>query len=123
MPNMIWSAGRTAEAIRTAAVACLCSALQDSPQDERIRAENGGDGDTVDKEVNLFPTKESLEPFLDEMVPLLMGLVEDNSTLTRQHTLRAVCCLATLARQRGCFTADILNKMYFGTFRGNVAIN
>ncbi|XP_037872856.1 dynein axonemal assembly factor 5 [Bombyx mori] len=113
MPNMIWSAGRTAEAIRTAAVACLCSALQDSPQDERIRAENGGDGDTVDKEVNLFPTKESLEPFLDEMVPLLMGLVEDNSTLTRQHTLRAVCCLATLARQRGCFTADILNKMYF----------
>ncbi|XP_045771313.1 dynein axonemal assembly factor 5 isoform X1 [Maniola jurtina] len=111
LPNLIWSPGRTAEAIRTAAVACLCSALQDNP--EEIAVETGGDGDTCDKEMNLFPSKESLEPFLDQMVPLLVGLVDDNSALTRQHTLRAICCLATLARQRGCFTVEILHKLYF----------
>ncbi|XP_034830515.1 dynein axonemal assembly factor 5 [Maniola hyperantus] len=111
LPNLVWSPGRTAEAIRTAAVACLCSALQDNP--DELTVERGGDGDTNDKEVNLFPSKESLEPFLDQMVPLLVGLVDDNSALTRQHTLRAVCCLATLARQRGCFTVEILHKLYF----------
>ncbi|XP_075973416.1 dynein axonemal assembly factor 5 [Anticarsia gemmatalis] len=114
MPNLVWSAGRTAEAIRTAAVACLCSALQDNPPiDDALIAEQGGDGDKGDKEVNLFPTKESLAPFLEKMVPLLVGVVDDNSTLTRQHALRAVCCLATLASKRGCFTPDIMHKLYF----------
>lgn len=68
----------------------------------------------LSQKVNLFPTQESLEPFLEQVVPLLNGLVDDNSTLTRQHTLRAICCLATLAKQRGCFTADILHKLYYG---------
>nr|QFR37577.1 HEAT repeat-containing 2 [Phigalia pilosaria] len=112
MPNLVWSAGRTAEAIRTASVACLCSALQDNPLEDKI-AENGADGDTTAKEVNLFPTKESLEPFLEQMVPLLVGLVDDNSTLTRQHTLRAICYLASLGKRRGCFSHEILHKMYF----------
>ncbi|KOB75171.1 hypothetical protein OBRU01_06102 [Operophtera brumata] len=53
------------------------------------------------------------QPFLERMVPLLAALVDDNSALTRQHTLRAVCCLASLARRRGCFTTDILHKIYF----------
>ncbi|CAB3253838.1 unnamed protein product [Arctia plantaginis] len=118
LPNLVWTAGRTAEAIRTAAVACLCSALQDNPPiDDVLIAEQGGDGDTGDTEVNLFPTKESLAPFLDKMVPLLVGLVDDNSTLTRQHALRAICCLATLASRRGCFTAEILHKLYFGVVK------
>lgn len=64
--------------------------------------------------MNLFPSKESLEPFLEELVPLLAGLVDDNSALTRQHTLRAICCFAALAARRGCFTAEILHKLYFG---------
>ncbi|XP_045497343.1 dynein axonemal assembly factor 5 [Colias croceus] len=111
LPNLVWSPGRTSEAIRTAAVACLCSALQENPEEDSL--ERGGDGDGFDKDVNLFPTKESLEPFLEEMVPLLVSLVDDNSLLTRQHTLRAICCLATLAKQRGCFTVEILHKLYF----------
>ncbi|CAH0719593.1 unnamed protein product, partial [Brenthis ino] len=113
MPNLVWSPGRTAEAIRTAAVACLCSALQENPENYEVTVEKGSDGDNKDEKVNLFPTKESLEPFLDQMVPLLVGLTDDNSTLTRQHTLRAICCLATLSKQRGCFTVDILHKLYF----------
>ncbi|XP_050670875.1 dynein axonemal assembly factor 5 [Leptidea sinapis] len=112
MPNLVWSAGRTSEAIRTAAVACLCSALQDNPQGQPPLGA-GGDGDNNNKVVNLFPTKESLEPFLDEMVPHLVGLVDDNSTLTRQHALRSICCLATLAKQRDCLTTDVLHKLYF----------
>ncbi|XP_073945026.1 dynein axonemal assembly factor 5 [Choristoneura fumiferana] len=116
LPNLVWTAGRTAEAIRTAAVACLCSALQDNPESE-LEIEKGGDGDKKEKEVNLFPTQESLEPFLEQVVPLLNGLVDDNSTLTRQHTLRAICCLATLAKQRGCFTAAILHKLYYDVLK------
>ncbi|KAG6454786.1 dynein assembly factor 5, axonemal [Manduca sexta] len=113
MPNLVWSAGRTAEAIRTAAIACLCSALQENPLEEPLNSDKGGDGDHNDKQVNLFPSKESLEPFLEQMVPLVAGLVDDNSVLSRQHALRAVCCLAALAGRRGCFTADILHKLYF----------
>lgn len=48
MPNLVWSPGRTAEAIRTAAIACLCSALQDNPQDDKI-TDNGGGGNTATK--------------------------------------------------------------------------
>ncbi|KAH9640073.1 hypothetical protein HF086_016004 [Spodoptera exigua] len=50
MPNLVWSAGRTAEAIRTAAVACLCSALQENPYNETpLTEEKGGDGDKDEK--------------------------------------------------------------------------
>ncbi|XP_046614036.1 dynein axonemal assembly factor 5 isoform X1 [Neodiprion virginianus] len=31
LPSLVWSAGRTAEAIRTAAVCCLCTALDENP--------------------------------------------------------------------------------------------
>ncbi|XP_041977960.1 dynein axonemal assembly factor 5 [Aricia agestis] len=106
LPNLVWTPGRTAEATRTAAVACLCAALQDDVTQD-------GGGDTQGEVVNLFPSKESLEPFLDEMVPLLVGLVDDNSSLTRQHTLRAICSLAELAHKWECFTADMLHKLYF----------
>lgn len=44
MPNLVWTAGRIAEAIRTAAVACLCSALQANPQEDII-PERGAEGD------------------------------------------------------------------------------
>ncbi|CAG9093332.1 unnamed protein product [Plutella xylostella] len=114
VPNLVWSPGRTAEAIRTAAVACLCSALQEHPQsDAALDETKKGEGDSGDEIVNLFPTKESLEPFLDQIVPLIVGLVEDNSALTRQHSLRAVCYLTTVAKQTDCFTAELLHKLYF----------
>ncbi|CAG5051832.1 unnamed protein product [Parnassius apollo] len=113
LPNLVWAPGRTAEAIRSAAVACLCSALQDDPQANGELVDTGADGDSIEKKVNLFPSKESLEPFMDRMVPLLVGLADDNSTLTRQHTMRAICCLASLAKQRDCFAVEVLHKLYF----------
>lgn len=62
----------------------------------------------------MFPTKESLEPFIEQLIPLLMGLADDNSELTRQHAMRAIRCLATVATKCGCFTAERLHKLYFG---------
>ncbi|XP_013169550.1 PREDICTED: dynein assembly factor 5, axonemal [Papilio xuthus] len=111
VPNLVWAPGRTAEAIRTAAAACLCSALQDDPQ--TCLDDKGADGDANDKKVNLFPSKECLEPLLERVVPLVCAAADDNSALTRQHALRAAACLATLAATRGCFTSELLHKMYF----------
>ncbi|KPJ08314.1 HEAT repeat-containing protein 2 [Papilio machaon] len=111
VPNLVWAPGRTAEAIRTAAAACLCSALQDDPHTDL--EDKGADGDANDKKVNLFPSKESLEPLLERVVPLVCGAADDNSALTRQHALRALACLATLATARGCFTPQLLHNMYF----------
>ncbi|KPJ02619.1 HEAT repeat-containing protein 2 [Papilio xuthus] len=111
VPNLVWAPGRTAEAIRTAAAACLCSALQDDPQ--TCLDDKGADGDANDKKVNLFPSKECLEPLLERVVPLVCAAADDNSALTRQHALRAAACLATLAATRGCFTPELLHKMYF----------
>ncbi|XP_059059112.1 dynein axonemal assembly factor 5 [Achroia grisella] len=113
--NLVWSPGRTAEAIRTAAVACLCAAFQPNSKVATGDAEASGDGPEADddKAVNLFPTKESLSPFVDELVPLLAALMDDNSELTRQHTLRAIGNLAAIADRRECFTTDVLHKLYF----------
>ncbi|CAK1546977.1 unnamed protein product [Leptosia nina] len=112
LPNLVWSPGRTAEAVRTSAVACLCAILQDTDTLEK------GDGDNNSKQVvNLFPNKESLEKFLEELVPLIAGLVDDNSALTRQHALRAVCSLAIQAKDKDCFTVEILHKLYFVTLK------
>ncbi|XP_045535643.1 dynein axonemal assembly factor 5 [Papilio machaon] len=111
VPNLVWAPGRTAEAIRTAAAACLCSALQDDPHTDL--EDKGADGDANDKKVKLFPSKESLEPLLERVVPLVCGAADDNSALTRQHALRALACLATLATARGCFTPQLLHNMYF----------
>ncbi|CAH2037929.1 unnamed protein product, partial [Iphiclides podalirius] len=108
IPNLVWAPGRTAEAIRTAAVACLCSALQEGDV-----TDEGADGDSDAKRVDLFPTKESLEPFLERMVPLLAGLADDNSVLTRQHTMRAIRCLSAVAARHERFTAEMLHKLYF----------
>lgn len=52
VPNLVWSAGRTAEAIRTAAVACLCSALQEKPDEpdmtmNMVSKDNNGGGDNT----------------------------------------------------------------------------
>lgn len=48
LPNLVWSPGRTAEATRTAAVACLCSTLQENPDEDKIPSEKG-DGDNNEK--------------------------------------------------------------------------
>ncbi|GBP34964.1 Dynein assembly factor 5, axonemal [Eumeta japonica] len=112
-PNLVWSPGRTAEAIRTAAVACLCAALQPPAAPVAASAErDNGAGDAPDQ-VKLFPDKETLEKFLDEMIPLLTGLVDDNAALTRQYALRTISHLAVLAEQMGCFTSERLHKLYY----------
>ncbi|XP_049868771.1 dynein axonemal assembly factor 5 isoform X2 [Pectinophora gossypiella] len=49
MTNLVWTPGRTAEAIRTAAVACLCSAMQGDVEEDKINVEKGGDGDKNEK--------------------------------------------------------------------------
>lgn len=69
MPNLIWHAGRSREAVRTVSTQCLCNILE------------SGRYDWVDGD------------FTSKLVPLLVSLLEDNQKHTRAYSIRSVCFL------------------------------
>lgn len=84
-PNLIWRAGRTNESIRSAAIACLCTCL----------------------------------PFCANVLPVnllntLIGLVDEKSSMTRVHVLRAIGYYADA--HAGQLSSDIFNLLYPGKF-------
>ncbi|KAF5289722.1 hypothetical protein FQA39_LY03639 [Lamprigera yunnana] len=94
VPSLVWHAGLTAEAMRTAAVSCLCSAL--SPG----------------QKVNLFPDSVAFRPFLEDLTPLLLSLIEDASARSRLLALEALSLLKAIAVKRNCWSVDDLVKIY-----------
>lgn len=94
VPTLVWHAGRTAEAMRTMAVSCVCSVL------------NPG------VEVDLFPEAASIKPFLDKLTPLLLSLTEDSSNRSRQLAIQALMLIKVIATKRKSWTTDILLTTY-----------
>lgn len=94
VPSLVWHAGLTAEAMRTMAASCVCSAL------------NPG------QRVDLFPESVVFRPFLDKLVPLLLSLTEDASGRSRLLALDALSLLKTTAVKRKCWESDDLVKIY-----------
>ncbi|XP_077300483.1 dynein axonemal assembly factor 5 isoform X2 [Arctopsyche grandis] len=110
LPNLSWNVGQSAEALRTAAVCCLCAILQDNESVSTI------DGDVkFDKciqQVEIFSDVETLQNDIDLLLPNLLGLTGDNSKNTRLYSLRAIRSLVILAKKRNCFSVDHLHQTY-----------
>ncbi|GFG28909.1 hypothetical protein Cfor_12253 [Coptotermes formosanus] len=95
IPNLVWRAGRTAEAIRTAAISCLYATFQHSADS-----------------TSPFTVSDTLATVMEPLTPLLLTLVEDSSKKTRLITCRTLCRLMKLLRMIGLHTADLVHQIY-----------
>jgi hypothetical protein len=99
IPNLVWRAGRTAEAIRTAAISCLYAAFQHSADS-----------------ISPFTVSDTLATVLEPLIPLLLTLVEDSSKKTRFITCRTLGRMMQLLRITGLHSADLVHQIYPGMF-------
>ncbi|KOC66732.1 HEAT repeat-containing protein 2 [Habropoda laboriosa] len=66
LPGLIWRAGRSAEAIRTATISCLCIFLD---KYEKV----------LNIEKTLYLGEQNISLVLDKIIPVLISLADDNS--------------------------------------------
>ncbi|XP_076657670.1 dynein axonemal assembly factor 5-like [Halictus rubicundus] len=98
-PGLIWSAGRAAEAIRTAAVCCLCAFLEKYETDSLI-------------ETNECFSEDNISLVLDKIIPALISLADENSKKSRLYSLRAIYLIVCI-RKRFCnITEEFIHKLY-----------
>lgn len=93
----MWRAGRTAEAIRTAAISCLYAAFKYSV---------GSSSPFADPSI--------LRKVTEPLIPQLLALIEDSSKKTRLITCRALFRMIILLRITGLHTADLVHQVYPG---------
>nr|CAD7569940.1 unnamed protein product [Timema californicum] len=87
LPGLVWQAGRTAETVRTSAVACLWAALRD-------------------------PVPPSMVRVTDMCLPLVLGLVEDSARKTRLVACWVLRVLVQLMRREGRLNADLIHQVF-----------
>lgn len=98
-PQLIWSAGRTAEAIRTAAVSCLCSFL------------NKYEKDSIMKKITNYD-EENICPTLDKIIPVLISLADDNSRKNRFYSLQAIYLIMCIRKKFDYLREVCIHKIY-----------
>ncbi|XP_047109204.1 dynein axonemal assembly factor 5 isoform X2 [Schistocerca piceifrons] len=93
VPNMAWRAGRSAEAVRTACVACVWAAVNP-----------GVCGALSDPHV--------LAPVGSALFPALLALIEDQAHRSRLLALYSLCRLIVISRSAGLFNAEHIRQIY-----------
>lgn len=92
--TLVWRPGQTAEAMRTMAASCLHSALSPSSQ------------------IELFNTSKSLRKLTDQLIPLLISLTEDPSSLSRLLALENLGLIKELLCKKYNWKVEDLLKIY-----------
>ncbi|KAL0105465.1 hypothetical protein PUN28_016852 [Cardiocondyla obscurior] len=109
VPGLIWAAGRAAEAIRTAAVGCLCAILQNKV----MNSENENEADSFKKEKSRVSiTTEQFLSIFDEIAPVLVSLIDDKAKKTRLYSMRAICLLVTIGQKLSCLNDEHIYRTY-----------
>ncbi|XP_008215817.1 dynein assembly factor 5, axonemal isoform X1 [Nasonia vitripennis] len=104
IPGLKWAAGRTAEAIRTASVCCLCALLS------KI-VDNCEESDK-EKEVKTFSISVEHFGWLFETVrPILVTLLEDDANKTRLYSLQAICLVINIGQELSYITEEHIHKI------------
>lgn len=99
LPGLIWSAGKTAEAIRTAAVSCLCIFLDKYEKDSIMKQ-------------NIDCDEQNICLILDEIIPILISLADDNSKKSRFYSLQAMYLIMCIRKQFDHLTEEYVHKIY-----------
>ncbi|XP_025994000.1 dynein assembly factor 5, axonemal [Solenopsis invicta] len=115
VPGLIWMAGRAAEAIRTAAVCCLCAILQNKiinidERDEINEAKSSANEGNKKSEISI--TEEQFLSIFDKIAPILISLMDDKAKKTRLYSMRAVCLLVTIGQKLFCLNDEYIHRTY-----------
>lgn len=117
IPNLIWSAGRISEALRTASISCLCALLQNDTLSTHIKdsitnVKEEIDNKTSECNITIFSTVENYLSVFERVIPILITLVDDNARKTRLYSLRAICLMMSIGHKLSCITEDHIHRVY-----------
>lgn len=117
IPNLIWSAGRISEALRTASISCLCALLQNDTLSTHIKdsitnVKEEIDDKTSECNITIFSTVENYLSVFERVIPILITLVDDNARKTRLYSLRAICLMMSIGHKLSCITEDHIHRVY-----------
>lgn len=115
IPSLIWTAGRAAETIRTAAVCCLCAVLQNkiiSPDEKTEINEADSSANRENEKLKISITVEQFPSIFDKIVPVLVSLVDDKAKKTRLYSMRAICLLISVGQKLSCLNDQHIHSTY-----------
>lgn len=117
VPELIWAAGRAAEAIRTVAVCCLCAILQNKiiNPDKKDEINEAGSANEENKESKM--SEESITPeqclsIFNKIIPILISLMDDKAKKTRLYSIHAICLLVTIGQSLSCLNDEHIHQTY-----------
>ncbi|XP_034950339.1 dynein assembly factor 5, axonemal [Chelonus insularis] len=118
-PELIWSAGKTAEATRTAAVGCLCAIFNDFSSENDKNDDNKSSfrfyqHEQTKKEDNLklFTNKLDFSEVFNKLRPILLSLIDDNARRIRFYTLQALCLIINVGFKLSSITDEDIIAIY-----------
>ena len=103
IPGLTWTAGRSAEAIRTASVCCLCAMLS--------KILNNCENKDVKGQENLPISIKHFGWLFEKVRPILLSLFEDDSYKTRLYSLQAVCLVINIGQELSYITEEHIHKL------------
>lgn len=115
VPGLIWTAGKAAEAIRTAAVYCLCAVLQNkiiNLDETNVINEAKSSANEGNEKFRISFTTEQFSFIFDETAPVLVSLVDDKAKKTRLYSMRAICLLVTIGQRLFCLNDEHIHRTY-----------
>ncbi|XP_063972543.1 dynein axonemal assembly factor 5 [Diachasmimorpha longicaudata] len=114
LPCLVWTAGRSAEALRTAAVGCLCALLEESADEQIDQFETHNCNNRMN---TIFSSNEIFSPIFKQVKPILVSLIDDNSRKTRLFALRAIYLMIKNASKFFCVTEEDIIEIYSAIVR------
>ena len=116
IPGLIWSAGRTAEAIRTASVCCLRALLHAILNDSNLNFQESTNKNEKQllnhQSIKLFLSSERFSELFEKIIPILVSLMDDNSKKTRLYSLEAVSLIMVIGKILGYITDEHIHRVY-----------
>ncbi|XP_066582269.1 dynein axonemal assembly factor 5 [Prorops nasuta] len=108
IPGLVWSAGRSAEAIRTAAICCFCALFENNAP---LPNENKNEIECVDNQ-SVFATSDDFQELFKKISPFLVTLAEDNTKRARLYALKAIYLVMEIGHKNNTISAEHIHKVY-----------
>ncbi|XP_011496819.1 PREDICTED: dynein assembly factor 5, axonemal [Ceratosolen solmsi marchali] len=105
IPGLTWAAGRSAEAIRTASVCCLCALLN------KIVDNCEEDENKMHKQKKFVISVEHFGWLFEKVRPILIKLMEDDAFKTRLYSLQAMCLVINIGQEMGYIKEDHIHQI------------
>lgn len=115
VPGLVWSVGRTAEAIRTASVCCICSLFYKIQNDIHFKDVNiaNNNEETTIEPLKSHVNNENFSEHLKKIMPILITLIDDNSKQTRLYSLEAISLAMSIGFELGYVMEEDMNKICY----------